>query len=222
MMRILIADDHPLYTEGLKNFLEDDFEITGIVEDGKTAVKEALSSKPDVILMDIKMPVIDGIEATRLIKEELPDSKIIILTSFEREDSIIKAIEAGASGYLLKSLDGEQLIQNLKEMEQGKSPFSPGLEGFLLQNIRKSGDAETEKEEKKFTARQIDVIKLLVKGYTYKEIAGQLYLSERTVKYHMKKIKEKLGVETRRDVIKYISSKYDINIASINVDKSEM
>ncbi|MFP4662476.1 MAG: response regulator [Halanaerobiales bacterium] len=221
-MRILIADDHPLYTEGLKNFLEDDFEITGIVEDGKTAVKEALSSKPDVILMDIKMPVIDGIEATRLIKEELPDSKIIILTSFEREDSIIKAIEAGASGYLLKSLDGEQLIQNLKEMEQGKSPFSPGLEGFLLQNIRKSGDAETEKEEKKFTARQIDVIKLLVKGYTYKEIAGQLYLSERTVKYHMKKIKEKLGVETRRDVIKYISSKYDINIASINVDKSEM
>lgn len=221
-MRILIADDHPLYTEGLKNFLEDDFEITGIVEDGKTAVKEALSSKPDVILMDIKMPVIDGIEATRLIKEELPDSKIIILTSFEREDSIIKAIEAGASGYLLKSLDGDQLIQNLKEMEQGKSPFSPGLEGFLLQNIRKSGDAETEKEEKKFTARQIDVIKLLVKGYTYKEIAGQLYLSERTVKYHMKKIKEKLGVETRRDVIKYISSKYDINIASINVDKSEM
>ncbi|MFW6306894.1 MAG: response regulator [Bacillota bacterium] len=203
-MKVMIADDHPLYTEGLKNFLEEDFEIAGIVENGEAAVKEALNTRPDVILMDIRMPIIDGIEATRRIKEKLPDSKIIILTSFEREDSIIKAIKAGASGYLLKSLDGDQLIQNLKDMEQGNNPFVSGLKESLLRNIRESGDCENKKEENNFTARQLDVIKLLVKGYTYMEIAEKLYVSESTIKYHMKKIKHKLGVGTRRDVIKYI------------------
>lgn len=202
----MIADDHPLYTEGLKNFLSEDFEITGIVEDGEKAVEEALNKRPDVILMDIKMPGIDGIEATRLIKKRLPEVKIIILTSFEEEDSLIKAIKAGASGYLIKSLDGDQLIKSLKKMEEGKNPFSPGLEDYLLNEIRNNNNQENTEVvggKNYLTGRQLEVIRLLVRELTYQEIAEKLYLSERTIKYHMKKIKEKLGVKTRREVIKY-------------------
>ncbi len=212
-MKIMIADDHPLYTEGLKNFLSEDFEIAGIVEDGGKAVEEALNKKPDVILMDIKMPGIDGIEAARRIKDRLPEVKIIILTSFEEEDSLIKAIKAGASGYLLKSLDGDQLIKSLKQMGKGKNPFSPGLEDYLLEEIRSNDDkgkAETGREKYPLTERQSEVVRLLVKGLTYQEIADRLFLSERTIKYHMKKIKEKLGVKTRREVIKYVRKELEI------------
>src|SRR5690554_1406853 len=140
-MRILIADDHPLFAEGLKNLLSaNDFEIVDIVEDGERVGEVALEKKPDIILMDIEMPVINGIDATRRIKEQLPEINIIILTSFEEEDSLIKAVKAGASGYLLKSLDGEELIASLTEFKQGKNPFSPGLEGLLLNEIRKTGN----------------------------------------------------------------------------------
>ncbi len=127
-MRILIADDHPLYAEGLRNFLNSkDFEIVGTATDGKTAVELALKEKPDIILMDIAMPVINGIEAIRIIKEKLNDVKIIVLTSFEERDSLINAIRAGALGYLLKTINGEELVRNLKEVKRGNKPYSPEI-----------------------------------------------------------------------------------------------
>ncbi|NLM97715.1 MAG: response regulator transcription factor [Halanaerobiaceae bacterium] len=127
-MRILIADDHPLYAEGLRNFMNSkDFEIVGTATDGKTAVELALKEKPDIILMDIAMPVINGIEAIRIIKEKLNDVKIIVLTSFEERDSLINAIRAGALGYLLKTINGEELVRNLKEVKRGNKPYSPEI-----------------------------------------------------------------------------------------------
>ncbi|MFW6271402.1 MAG: response regulator [Bacillota bacterium] len=207
-MKILIADDHPLYTEGLKNFLSDEFKITEIVEDGKSAVDEALKKKPDVILMDIEMPGLDGIKATRIIKKKLPEVKIIILTSFGENDNVIRAIKAGASGYLLKSLDGDQLIRNLKDMEEGKNPFSPGIQNYILEEIRDKDDKTNLKQVgKKFslTERQLEVVALLMENFTYEEIANELFIAERTVKYHMKEIKEKMGVQRKREVIKKLN-----------------
>lgn len=232
LMRIMIADDHPLFAEGLRNLLKsNDFEIIGIVKDGERAVETALMEKPDVILMDIEMPVINGIEATRRIKDKLTETKVIILTSFEEEDSLLKTIKVGASGYLLKSLDGEELVKSLREIEEGKNPFSPGLEDFLLNQIRQTDDINknhndyekgsgknedkiypnddnntkmSEGEEAEFLSeRQLEVIELLTKGLTYQEIGDRLFLSERTIKYHMEQIKEKLKLKTQAQVIAY-------------------
>jgi DNA-binding NarL/FixJ family response regulator len=202
LMRILIADDHPLFVEGLTNLLHsNDFEIVGVVKDGGKAVESALKEKPDLILMDIGMPGVNGIEATRQIKNRLSELKIIILTSFEEEDSLIKAIKAGASGYLLKSLDGEELIKSLREIEEGKNPFSPGLGDYLLNKIRQVDDDYL--KNNLLSDRQVDVIRLLCKGLTYQEIGDRLFLSERTIKYHMEQIKDKLALKTQAQVIAY-------------------
>ncbi len=120
-MKIMIADTHLLYAEGLKNLLfSNNFKTVDLVSNGKKAIEFALVEKPNVIFMDIEISEIDGIEATRQIKEKLPETKIIILTSFEEGNNLIKAIKAGASGYLLKSLDGEELIDSLRELEEGQ------------------------------------------------------------------------------------------------------
>lgn len=218
IVKIMIADDHPLFADGLKNLLEvEDFEITGIVKDGEKAVEMALEKRPDVILMDIQMPDVDGIEATEKIKKEVPKTRILILTSFEEEDNLFKAIKAGASGYLLKSLDGEELVESLKEIEKGKNPFSPGLEDSLLDEFRKSEqragknkesnkENDKTKEDVELTERQLEVIKLVGEGLTYQEVADELYLSERTIKYHMEQIKKKLFLKNKAEVIAYAKS----------------
>ncbi len=207
-MQIMIADDHPLFAKGLKNLLtSENFDIVGVVKNGKKAVEEALKKRPDVILMDIKMPDLDGIKATKKIKDELPETSIIILTSFEEEDSLFKAIKAGASGYLLKSLDGEELIESLKEIARGKNPFSPGLEDCLLNEFRQSDQEEDNaRSNVELTERQLEVIKLVSNGFTYQEVANQLFLSERTIKYHMEQIKEKLSYKNKAQVIAYAKS----------------
>lgn len=203
-MRIMIADDHPLYVEALENLLRTDFEIISKVDNGSKAVKEASDKRPDVILMDINMPVLNGIEATRKIMAELPETKIIILTSFEERESLFRAIKAGAAGYLLKNLDGKEIIAGLYELEKGKNPFAPGLEACILQEFQHNyqGDGECINEiTDKLSDRQIEVLELLVQGLTYREIGQKLFVSERTIKYHMEKIKEALNLKTQEQVI---------------------
>ena len=124
-MRIMIADDHPLYVEALENLLRTDIEIISKVSVGGSAVAEAREKKPDVILMDINMPVLNGIEATKQIKAEVPEVKIIILTSFEEKDNLFRAVKAGAAGYLLKNLDGKEIIEGLFELEEARTLSLP-------------------------------------------------------------------------------------------------
>ncbi len=208
----MIADDHPLFAEGLKNLIDSqDFNIVGIVKDGEEAVEKALSHKPDLIFMDIDMPIIDGIEATKRIKASLPGVKIIMLTSFEEDNSLFKAIKAGASGYLLKSLDAEELIRSLTDIKAGKNPFSAGLEDCLLNEIQDNLDTDDMSGKKKqkcnngelLTKRQIDVLKYIVKGLTYREIGKELFISERTIKYHIEQIKDRLELKTQSQVIAF-------------------
>lgn len=203
-MRIMIADDHPLYVEALDNLLRADFEIVSKVDNGSKAVTEAHEKRPDVILMDINMPILNGIEATRKILSELPEIKIIILTSFEERENLFRAIKAGATGYLLKNLDGKEIIEGLLELEKGKNPFAPGLEACILQEFQHNypeGMNGANELEDKLNDRQIEVLELVTQGLTYREIGQRLFLSERTIKYHMEKIKENLNLKTQEQVI---------------------
>ena len=202
-MKVMIADDHPLYVEALENLLRSDFEIVSTVDNGSKAVIEAHQKHPDVILMDINMPVLNGIEATRKILFELPEIKIIILTCFEEKESLFRAVKAGASGYLLKNLDGQEIIEGLRELEKGRNPFAPGFEACILQEFQQQSPKDTSSSElaDQLSDRQIEVLALVAQGLTYREIGQKLFLSERTIKYHMGKIKESLNLKTQEQVI---------------------
>ena len=201
-MRIMIVDDHPLYVEGLKNLLQEDFEIVSAVSTGFEAVEEARRTKPDVILMDINMPGLDGIAATREILSKQPEIKILMLTSFGETDTLYRAIRAGAVGYLLKDLEDTELIWGLKELQKGRSLFSPGLESLVLEEFRRQADHQPSGEGLALlNERQIEVLDLVAQGLEYVEVGKCLFISERTVKYHMANIREILQLSNQAQIV---------------------
>ena len=213
-MRVLIADDHPLLVDGLCSLLEaHGIEVVGAVGDGQAAVKEALRLEPDLVLMDINMPVCDGLTATRLIKAQRPGVKIVILTTSAEDEDLFEAVKSGACGYLLKITSSPAFIEALHGLEQGVPPFSPGLADRLLREFarlsetERHGDADTggeeEAERTRLTERQMDVLRLVASGLTYKEVGKKLSLSEITIRYHMSEIMRLLHLENRSQVIAY-------------------
>lgn len=200
-MRIMIADDHPLFVEALINLLSDDFEIVSVASNGQDAIEKARIYKPDVLLMDLSMPLLDGIAATKQITAELQETKVIILTSFEDQESLFRAIRAGAAGYLLKNLNGADIVRGLLELQQGKIPFAPGLEMHILQEFRSAHREKAPDVEWILNERQLEVLELVAQGLVYYEVGKKLFISERTVKYHIEKIKEKLGLNSQEQVI---------------------
>ena len=150
-MRVLLADDHALLLEGLQNLLEaHDIEVAGTARDGREALEQARKLRPDLILMDIRMPVCDGLSATRLIKAELPETKIVVLTTSAEDQDLFEAVKSGASGYLLKSMDAASLIDALRDAEQDVPPFAPGLAAKLLAEFARR--AEAPEDESPMTA----------------------------------------------------------------------
>ena len=223
-MRVLIADDHPLMVDGLCSLLEaHGIEVAGAVGDGQAAVAEALWLDPDLVLMDIRMPGCDGLAATRLIKAQRPEMKILILTTSAEDEDLFEAIKSGACGYLLKVTSGPAFIEALHGLEQGIPPFSPGLADRLLREFarlrqmegetRRGGEAETVSPSPPLpvspspstglTERQTEVLRLVAAGLTYKEVGAKLALSEVTVRYHMSEIMQRLHLEHRSQVIAY-------------------
>ena len=218
-MRILIADDHPMMVDGLRYLLEAyGFEVVGAVGDGQAALSEALRLEPDLVLMDISMPVCNGLDATRLIKAQRPDMKIVMLTTSAEHEDLFEAIKSGACGYLLKVTTGPAFIEALHGLEQGIPPFSPGLAELLLREFARLsqnqdaetgryGDSETRRrgdtEKVKLTERQIEVLRLVASGLTYKQVGEKLCLSEATVRYHMIEVMHLLHLENRNQVIAY-------------------
>jgi two-component system NarL family response regulator len=201
-MKILVVDDHPIYAEGLRNLLAAfNYSDVLVARDGDEAVALAAEARPDVILMDIGMPGKDGIEAAAEIKRSDPGVKIVMLTSLAEDDSLFRAVRAGASGYLLKTLDGDELQRCLSDLEAGKNPFSPGLEDSILSAFRRgaSGPAPA----KGLSSRQREVLALLARGSSYKAIGAELFISERTVKFHVEQIKAILGLETKEELVAY-------------------
>lgn len=212
-MKVMLVDDHPLFLDGLQYLLETHgIEVAGTAGNVDQALEKVRIFKPDVVLMDIEMPGCSGLDAIRSIKAEMPEVKIVMLTSFDDDEYLFEAVKRGASGYLLKNLKADELFTMLSALEQGDAPLSSGLaarllEEFARQAAEKKPDASTgrEKTTGKLTKRQDDVLNLVAKGMTYKEVGATLGLSERTIKYHMEKILELLHLESRAQVIAYVA-----------------
>ncbi len=199
-----------MMVDGLRYLLDaNGFEVIGAVGDGQAVVTQALQLEPDLVLMDISMPVMNGLAATRLIKAQRPEMKIVILTTSAEDDDLFEAIKSGATGYLLKTTRGPAFIEALRGLEQGVPPFSPGLAELLLREFARQGKEDTERgrigdtEKVKLTERQTEVLRLVAEGLTYRQVGEKLCLSDATVRYHMIEIMHLLHLENRNQVIAY-------------------
>jgi len=199
-IRVLIADDHRLFRQGLRQICETvgGFEVVGEAENGQVAVDLAHQLKPDVILMDINMPVLDGVQATSFITENTQDVRVIILTMYRQDRYVFEAIKAGARGYLLKDIDEEELVKAVRVVQQGEALIDPGLAAKLLNEFRRMGTATPETEPaERLTQAEMDVLRLVAQGEDNKTIAEQLGLTERTVANRLSDVYQKLHVNNR-------------------------
>jgi NarL family two-component system response regulator LiaR len=198
-VKILIVDDHSVVRQGLRMFLalELTFELVGEAMNGADAIDKVALLHPDVVLMDLLMPVMDGIEATETIKRDFPDTEVIALTSVLEDLSVVGAIRAGAIGYLLKDTEADDLIRAIKAAASGQVQLSPKAAERLLREVRAPENPE------KLTERETEVLRLLAEGKSNKEIAASLYIGETTVKTHVSNILMKLGVPSRTQAALY-------------------
>ncbi|MCM3004698.1 response regulator [Priestia koreensis] len=203
-MRILIADDHHVVRRGLVFFLrtQSDIEIVGEAKNGYEAVELAQSLKPDLVLMDLVMPELDGIEATKKLTQVMPDIKILILTSFSDQDYVIPAIRAGASGYQLKDVEPDQLVKAIRAVYNGENQLHPKVMNHVLTHVTNPPVSETNKLLD-LTKRETEVLTEIAKGKSNKEIASDLVITEKTVKTHVSNILAKLDVADRTQAALY-------------------
>lgn len=207
MNSILIVDDHVLFREGIRGIIGhwDDFEICGEASNGSEAIKIAQEILPDIILMDIHMPIMDGLEATRRISSELPSTRIVILTISEDEDNLFKAIQFGAHGYVLKDTPSKRLHDELRRLLQGETPLSGLMATKILEEFNHSTGQHHPscKHCEPLTEREQQVLELIVQGLSNHEIGEQIFLSENTVKKHLRNILEKLHLNNRVEAAVY-------------------
>ena len=228
-MRIVLADDHRLFLEGLVNLLTaHGFDVVATAADGIEAVSRVQEHRPDIVLMDLRMPHRDGLAATRLIKAQLPESRIVILTTSEDDEDLFEAIRSGACGYLLKTVTGDELVEALQGLAEGVPPLSRGLAARLLAELARAPGpplpelppapspapagptdppqvepGSTHEQAGGLTGRQVEVLRLVAAGLTYKEVAADLALSERTVRYHMSEMIDRLHLQHRSQLLAY-------------------
>jgi len=201
-IRVLLVDDHPLVLDGIQARLEGEpgVEIVGQANNGKEALREAELLKPDVVMMDVSMPVMNGLEATRHFQADFPDVRVLILTMHDNREYIVQLIQSGASGYILKDVSSDELIKAIETVHQGSTYFSSGASQTLFSNF----DAPvTTAESGVLTKREEAVLKLLAGGCSNKEIARDLDISVRTVETHRQNIKNKLNIQTAAGLTKY-------------------
>jgi two-component system, NarL family, response regulator LiaR len=199
MMKVVICDDQDIVRDGLELLLklEPDIKIVGIASDGAEAVTITEQKKPDLVLMDLKMPVMNGVDATREIKARCPEVKVLVLTTFGTDDWVFDALKAGASGYLLKDTPREGVLGAIRGTLKGKTFIDPAIAGKVLSEITNSKKKPATLITSKLTEREVEVICLLARGLSNEEIAKILFLSEGTVRNHLSSIVDKLGVSDR-------------------------
>jgi DNA-binding NarL/FixJ family response regulator len=207
-IRVVIVDDHALFRRGLDLILseEPDIKIVGEAADGIEAVSRAEELNPDVVLMDIRMPRSSGIEAARRIRERLPDSRVIMLTVSDADDDLYESVRAGASGYLLKEVAIEELADAVRAVARGQSLISPSMASKLFSEFNALSQQVTERSRSlspRLTDRELQVLKLVAKGLSNKEIAGELIIAENTAKNHVRNILEKLHLHSRMEAVVY-------------------
>ncbi|MGE5892948.1 MAG: response regulator [bacterium] len=209
-IRVLIADDHALVREGIAAFLKlcDDIEVIAEASDGIETLQKAKKFRPDIILMDVNMPKLGGLEATLEIKKTNPEIKILVLTQYEDKEYISRFLKAGVSGYLLKKAVGSDLITALRSVSRGEVYLHPSItSGIVAGYLDIEKKPETETLYEKLTDREKQVLKLIAEGYTHKEAADMLNISIKTVIAHQTNISEKLGIHTRAGLIKFAIQK---------------
>ncbi len=191
-IKILIADDHTIVRAGIRQLIETqpDLEVIAEVENGLDAVEQTLRLKPSVVLMDLRMPEMDGVQAITSIKTQLPDTNILVLTTYDTDADIVRAVDAGATGYLLKDVPREELFRTVRATAKGETVLASSVAARLMNKVRAGGDEA-------LTAREIDVLLLVARGATNQEVAESLHISKATVKSHLIQICNKLGVSDR-------------------------
>jgi DNA-binding NarL/FixJ family response regulator len=195
MIRIVIADDHAMVRAGLSQLLGsfDDLEVVGTASDGSEAVQVVGELRPDLVLMDLSMPVMDGIEATAALKQQYPDTHVVVLTTFQEPRQVAAALSAGASGYLVKDVEPEVLVAGIRAAVQGGAPLSPSVAAGLLRGSNQMSMVSPSS----LTPRELEILQLIVDGHTNQQIARTLGISEKTVKTHCSRLFQRLGVTDR-------------------------
>ncbi|MEG3849706.1 response regulator transcription factor [Microcoleus sp. herbarium19] len=211
MIRLLLVDDQSLICQGLQAVLnqEADLQVVGTAENGQVAIELTATLQPDVVLMDIRMPVMTGIEATRLIAEQFPDIKVLVLSTFDDDRDIAQSMRSGAKGYLLKDMPAPELAEAIRLVHRGYSQMAPGLMEKLLTNVSDSGDCTPQTEPEELTQlppRERDVLRLIGQGCTNREIANQLHLAEGTVKTYVTHLLNRLALRNRSQLAIYANS----------------
>jgi len=202
-IRVLLVDDQVLFREGLEILLSvhKDIQIVGNASNGQEAVEVAAQVRPDVVLMDVRMPVLDGVRATSLLKDVLPQSKVIVLTTFDDDEYIFDALRSGAVGYLLKDVDSAQLVEAIRAVARGESILEPSVAAKVIAEFSRVSSmvpsVQMEQLVEPLSERELEILVLIARGASNKEIANQLYITEGTVKNHITHILSKLGVRDR-------------------------
>jgi DNA-binding NarL/FixJ family response regulator len=200
-MRVLVADDHSLFRDGIISLLEAaGFEVVGQAGDGQAAVEAALRLRPDLVLLDITMPQLSGLEALRLIKAKLPETQVVMLTVSDDDANLLEAIESGALGYLLKNLSADQFFEMLDGLQRGEAAMTRQTTTRLMKGLADLSPQRADPAQS-LTQREVELLRLVAEGMSNKAIAQMLSISENTIKYHMRNILQKLGVQNRTEAV---------------------
>ena len=213
-IRILLVDDHTLVRSGIRSLLEHEpgLNVIGEAEDGRAAVRLACKLKPNVVIMDIAMPLLNGLEATRQIKIQCPDVKVLVLSMHDNEEYIRQALEAGAMGYILKDAAAQELISAIQSVYRGEAVLSPAVTRLVIEDYLRWGGTRPQEESDSLSPREREVLQLIAEGYTNKQIAEILSISIKTVQAHRNNLMQKLDLHDRGELIKYAIQKKIIEI----------
>src|SRR6266571_6343200 len=222
-IRVLIADDHALFRRGLNMVLESEegIDVVAEAEDGEDAVAKAEELAPDVVLMDVRMPRLGGIEAARAVRDSLPSAKILMLTVSDEEDDLYEAIKAGANGYLLKEISIEEVADAIRSVVQGQSLISPSMASKLLNefnSMAKQADEKPRLAAPRLTTRELEVLKLVAQGMSNRDVAEALFIAENTVKNHVRNMLEKLQLHSRMEAVVYAMREKLLDVPDANPD----
>ncbi len=204
-IRILLVDDHTILRQGLRRLLEGEegIEVVGEARDGREAVARAKELAPDVILMDLAMPALNGLDATRRILKIQPNARILVLSMYLDDDYVSQALEAGVAGYIMKDAPASELLRAVREVASGSAYFTPRIPQATIERYRAAHEADRKRAEVALTHREREVLKLLAEGHTVKEVADLLHLSQKTVDTHKTNLMKKLDIHNRVELVKY-------------------